>query len=193
MQRPSERLQDLEDYRRMARGRRYDARPARRAILAHRMPLLTVRNAELAYGLHPLLDRASLVIEDGERVGLIGRNGTGKSSLLKVIARQASLDDGEIALRDGLRIVFVEQEPSLSPAATVRDSLVLRGRFEAIHDDRERWRLEAKLDEFLHRLNVADERAPETTSGGERKRAALALALAMQPDLLLLDEPTNHL
>jgi ABC transport system ATP-binding/permease protein len=157
------------------------------------MPLLTLRNAELAYGLHPLLDRAALSIEPGERVGLIGRNGAGKSSLLRVIAGTAALDDGELAKQDGLTIVFVEQEPELPVAATVRDSLALRGRLEHIHDERERWRVEARLAEFLHRLGVAPERAPDTTSGGERKRAALALALALQPDLLLLDEPTNHL
>jgi ATP-binding cassette subfamily F protein uup len=157
------------------------------------MPLLTIRNAELSYGLHPLLDRAQLSMDDGERVGLIGRNGTGKSSLLKLIARQAALDDGEIAVRDGLRTALVEQEPTLPPAASVLESLLVRGRFEDVHDDRERWRLQARLVEFLHRLGVAEERAPETASGGERKRAALALALALQPDLLLLDEPTNHL
>lgn len=157
------------------------------------MPLLTLRNAELAYGLHPLLDRASFVIEERERVGLIGRNGTGKSSLLKVITGLAPLDDGELARQDGLNIVLVEQEPVLPPAETVRDSLIARGRIDQIHDERERWRLDARLSEFLHRLGVAAERAPETTSGGERKRAALALAMALQPDLLLLDEPTNHL
>jgi ATP-binding cassette subfamily F protein uup len=157
------------------------------------MPLLTLRNAELAYGLHPLLDRANFAIEERERVGLIGRNGTGKSSLLKVITGLAPLDDGELARQDGLNVVLVEQEPVLPPAETVRDSLVARGRIDQIHDERERWRLDARLSEFLHRLGVAAERAPETTSGGERKRAALALALALQPDLLLLDEPTNHL
>lgn len=157
------------------------------------MPLLTLRNAELAYGLHPLLDRASFVIEERERVGLIGRNGTGKSSLLKVITGLAPLDDGELARQDGLDIVLVEQEPELPAAETVRDSLVARGRIDQIHDERERWRVDARLSEFLHRLGVAAERAPETTSGGERKRAALALAMALQPDLLLLDEPTNHL
>jgi ATP-binding cassette subfamily F protein uup len=157
------------------------------------MPLLTLRNAELAYGLHPLLDRASFSIDERERVGLIGRNGTGKSSLLKVISGLAPLDDGELVRTDGLKIVLVEQEPWLPPAPTVRDSLVARGKLEQIHDERERWRLDARLSEFLQRLGVAAERAPETTSGGERKRAALALALALEPDLLLLDEPTNHL
>ncbi len=157
------------------------------------MPLLTLKNAELAYGLHPLLDRAAFTIDPGERVGLIGRNGTGKSSLLKVIAGLSPLDDGDLARQDGLRIALVEQEPSLPPAATIHDSLVQRGQLDQIHDDRERWRVDARLSEYLHRLTVAPERAPETASGGERKRAALALALTLQPDLLLLDEPTNHL
>jgi ATP-binding cassette subfamily F protein uup len=157
------------------------------------MPLLTLRNAELAYGLHPLLDRAHFAVQDGERIGLIGRNGTGKSTLLKVIAGLAALDSGELATQDGLRVTFVEQEPELPPAPTIRDSLVARGRFEQIHDDRERWRVEARLSEFLQRFEVVPDRIPGTTSGGERKRAALALALALQPDLLLVDEPTNHL
>ena len=157
------------------------------------MPLITLRNAELAYGLHPLLDRANLSVDDGERVGLIGRNGTGKSSLLQAIAGTLALDDGELARQDGLRVVFVEQEPELPPAATLRDSLIARGRIEQLHDERERWRVEARLTEFLHRLGIDAERSPQTASGGERKRAALALALALQPDLLLLDEPTNHL
>jgi len=157
------------------------------------MPLITLRDAELAYGLHPLLDRAQLTVQEGERIGLIGRNGTGKSSLLKVITGLAPLDDGELAKENGLSIVAVEQEPELPDAPTVHESLVLRGRLEDIHDERERWRIEARLGEYLHRLEVVGERNPSTTSGGERKRAALALALAMQPKLLLLDEPTNHL
>ncbi|HKQ13966.1 MAG TPA: ATP-binding cassette domain-containing protein, partial [Steroidobacteraceae bacterium] len=157
------------------------------------MPLITLRNAELAYGLHPLLDRADLSVDDGERVGLIGRNGTGKSSLLQALAGRIALDDGEVARQDGLRIVFVEQEPGLPPAATLRESVIARGGIDHLHDERERWRVEARLTEFLHRLEVDAERLPQTASGGERKRAALALALALQPDLLLLDEPTNHL
>jgi ATP-binding cassette subfamily F protein uup len=157
------------------------------------MPLLTLRNAQLAYGLHPLLDGAQFSIDPNERVGLIGRNGTGKSTLLKVLSNSATLDDGEIARQDGLRIVMVEQEPVLPEAATVRESLSIRGGLEDIADERERWRLEARLNEYLHRLEVASDREPSSTSGGERKRAALALALALGPELLLLDEPTNHL
>ena len=157
------------------------------------MPVITLRNAELAYGLHPLLDRANLSIDDGERVGLIGRNGTGKSSLLQAIAGKIVLDDGEVARQDGLRIVLVEQEPGLPPAATLRESLIARGQIDRLPDERDRWRADARLTEFLHRLGVDPERTPDSASGGERKRSALALALALQPDLLLLDEPTNHL
>jgi ATP-binding cassette subfamily F protein uup len=157
------------------------------------MPVITLRNAELAYGLHPLLDRANLSIDDGERVGLIGRNGTGKSSLLQTIAGRIALDDGEVARQDGLRIVLVEQEPELPPAATLRESLIARGQIDRLPDERDRWRADARLTEFLHRLGVDPERTPDSASGGERKRSALALALALQPDLLLFDEPTNHL
>src|SRR5690606_36647602 len=153
----------------------------------------SLRDAELAYGLHPLLDRAQFAIDRGERVGLIGRNGTGKSSLLKVIAGRAALDDGELVVGDGLRIVLVAQEPELPEAATLRDSLSERGGLHRIADERARWSVEARLNEYLHRLSVGGERDPGSASGGERKRAALALALALDPDLLLLDEPTNHL
>jgi ABC transport system ATP-binding/permease protein len=155
--------------------------------------ILSLDNAELAYGLHPLLDRACLSVAQGERIGLIGRNGTGKSSLLRVIAGMGVLDDGEMRLASGARVVLVEQEPQLPEAASLRESLVLRGDFDNLHDDKQRWRLEARLDEFAHRLGVNGDADPARVSGGERKRAALALALALEPDLLLLDEPTNHL
>ena len=157
------------------------------------MSLVTLQDAELAFGLHPLLDRAELVVADGERIGLIGRNGTGKSSLLGVIAGTVPLDDGEVRTRDGARIVHVEQEPLLPEAPTLRESLSQRGRLAGIADERERWRVEARLVEYLHRFGLDDATSPVTCSGGERKRAALALAFAQQPDLLLLDEPTNHL
>jgi len=162
------------------------------------MSLITLLDSHLAYGDRPLLDGAQLAVRAGERVGLIGRNGTGKSTLLRVIAGLTQLDDGEVQRRDSLRITFVEQEPELPPSPTLRESLLERAALEpdAAHlhaDERERWRMEARLTEFMQRFNLDAERVPATSSGGERKRAALALALALQPDLLLLDEPTNHL
>ncbi len=167
------------------------------------MSLITLRDAQIAFGERPLLDGAQLTILDGERLGLIGRNGTGKSTLLAVLAGLTRLDAGELARRNGLRLVLVEQEPQLPVADSLRDSLRLRGRSSATStdtrsgvapvDEREHWRMEARLEEYLHRFGLAGTASPETCSGGERKRAALALALAMQPDLLLLDEPTNHL
>jgi ATP-binding cassette subfamily F protein uup len=157
------------------------------------MTLLSLLDAQLAYGDLPLLDGAQLAVAAGDRVGLIGRNGTGKSSLLNVIAGRAVLDDGEVQRRDGLRVVLVEQEPALPDAHTLRESLLARGHIEAIVDERERWRTEARLSEYLHRFGLDGHTAPARASGGERKRGALALALALQPELLLLDEPTNHL
>jgi ATP-binding cassette subfamily F protein uup len=157
------------------------------------MTLVSLLDAELAYGDLPLLDGAGLTVAEGERIGLIGRNGTGKSSLLGVIAGAIALDGGEVKRRDGLRVVRVEQEPMLPPAAHLHDSLLLRGHIPSLADERERWRVEARLAEFLHRFGVDGARGPSSCSGGERKRAALALAFALEPDLLLLDEPTNHL
>jgi ABC transport system ATP-binding/permease protein len=162
------------------------------------MSLITLLDSHLAYGDHPLLDGAQLAIRAGERVGLIGRNGTGKSTLLRVIAGLTQLDEGEVQRRDGLRIAFVEQEPELPESPTLRESLLARAALEpdAAHlhaDEREQWRMEARLTEFMQRFDLDPERLPATSSGGERKRAALALALTLQPDLLLLDEPTNHL
>ena len=168
-----------------------------------RMALITLLDAHLAFGDRPLLDGAQLAVESGERLGLIGRNGTGKSSLLRIIAGLANLDDGELQIQRACRIAFVEQEPELPAAETLRDSLLERAGtaqgangalFAGLHaDERERWRMESRLTEFLHRFDLDESRSPATSSGGERKRAALALALTLQPDLLLLDEPTNHL
>ena len=155
--------------------------------------LLTLQDAELAFGDQPLLDRANLTVMDGERIGVIGRNGTGKSSLLRIIAGIDKLDDGSKTVMDGLGIAYVEQEPYLPGAATLKESLLLRGRLEEEPDEQLKWRQIARLDEYLHRFGLDAERNLSGASGGERKRAALALAFTLNKDLLLLDEPTNHL
>src|ERR1700759_2623242 len=122
------------------------------------MSLITLLDAHLAYGDRPLLDGAQLSVRAGERVGLIGRNGTGKSTLLRVIAGHAQLDAGEIQRRDSMRITFVEQEPALPDGPTLRDSLLARAALEPDAaelqaDERERWRMEARLTEFIQRFD----------------------------------------
>ena len=171
------------------------------------MSLIALLNAHIAFGERPLLDGAQLIVQVGERLGLIWRNGTGKSTLLRVIAGHTLLDEGELQRREGLRLAFVEQEPELPQADNLQDSLLLRARLPWVSDalpaapmsavvpadEREHWRMGSRLEEFLHRFALSGATSRASCSGGERKRAALALALALQPDLLLLDEPTNHL
>lgn len=154
--------------------------------------LITLKNASLAFGDYPLLDNTDFSVQEGERIGLIGRNGTGKSSMLQVLARKSALDDGEIQVKDGLRVVLLEQEPVFPPAPTIRESLIAQSGFDP-SDDKLYWKQIAKLDAYLQRLNVRADADPGTASGGERKKAAIALVLAQEPDLPLLDEPTNHL
>ncbi|MGE0800697.1 MAG: ATP-binding cassette domain-containing protein [Lautropia sp.] len=157
--------------------------------------LITLLDAGLAFGALPLLDGAALTVADGDRVGLIGRNGTGKSTLLGVLAGRVALDDGRVVRRDGLAVTLVEQEPQLPPAETVLDALLVRAGLTepASGDERSYWRRQARITEFLDRLGVDAAAAPDRLSGGQRKRAALALAFGLEPELLLLDEPTNHL
>src|SRR5215212_9999472 len=138
------------------------------------MPLLTLQNAELAYGDFPLLDRASFALEVRERIGLIGRNGTGKSSLLGVLAGARALDDGEFRKQDGLRIVFVPQEPAFPEGNSALTP-------------------NYKVEEFFHRLGVPMDLDPAKASGGERKRAALAAAFAQGAGGRLLDEARGGL
>jgi ATP-binding cassette subfamily F protein uup len=175
------------------------------------MALITFLNAQLAFGHVPLLDHADFALEAGERVGLIGRNGAGKSSLLKILAGLEKADDGTLQLQQGLRLAYVAQEPALDPAATVfaaasagmapvialidqythgqGDLDALQGAIEA----QDGWNWEQRVTETLHRLHLDENAVIGNLSGGTKKRVALAQALVAQPDVLLLDEPTNHL
>jgi ATP-binding cassette subfamily F protein uup len=177
------------------------------------MALLSLSNAHLAYGHVPLLDGAALSLEAEERVALIGRNGSGKSSLLKVLAGHEKLDEGLLQLQQSLRRVYVAQEPVFAPGVTVFDAVsegvaearALRERYEAHAegDDLDGmqtriealdgWTWEQRVTESLQRLHLDADALVDALSGGTKKRVALAQALVAAPDVLLLDEPTNHL
>ena len=149
--------------------------------------LITFTGVQLAYGHHPLLDGADFSIQAGERIGLIGRNGAGKSSMLRLLDGRSHPDDGDISRAAGLKVATVEQEPLLDDDATV---------FETVCgpvDDTEDWQRPSRVRSLLERLNLPTDARIAGLSGGTRKRVALARALAGEPDLLLLDEPTNHL
>ena len=149
--------------------------------------LITFSGVQLAYGHHPLLDAADFTIQAGERIGLIGRNGAGKSSLLRLLDGRTLPDDGEVVRVSGLKVATVEQEPELDDSATVFDAVC------GPADELEDWQRPARVRGMLDRLGLAADALIAGLSGGTRKRVALARALAGEPDLLLLDEPTNHL
>ncbi|WP_028357731.1 ATP-binding cassette domain-containing protein [Brackiella oedipodis] len=149
--------------------------------------LITLTNASLAFGHHALLDQVNFTIQQGERIGLIGRNGAGKSSLLKVLDGRVQADDGEVSVQNGVRVLTVEQEPELDAQSTVYQSIL------GDHQDQEDWSRPARVSSLISQLNLNPEALIEGLSGGTRKRIALARALVEAPDLLLLDEPTNHL
>ena len=175
------------------------------------MSLITLLDASLAFGHVPLLDHASFSLEASERVGLIGRNGSGKSSLLKILCGQERPDDGQLHVQQGLRMAYVPQEPALDPehriADSVREGLApllqliedythSRGDLHALQSQIEAqdgWSWEQRLGETLQRLHLNPDARVGDLSGGNRKRVALARALVTRPDVLLLDEPTNHL
>lgn len=187
------------------------------------MNILQVENASFAVGHVALLDRASFQLDSGEKIGLIGRNGAGKSSFLKILAGVQKLDDGQIILQNNLKIVYVPQESFFSDGLTVFDAVseglgdlrdILRRYHQVSHalenganDDLIRqlndlqnqieaqngWQIDAAVRQTISELGLPEHEKIGNLSGGQKKRVALAQAWVQKPDVLLLDEPTNHL
>jgi ATP-binding cassette subfamily F protein uup len=177
--------------------------------------LLSANELRLSYGYQTLLDGVTLAVSAGEKVGLVGRNGCGKTSLLKILTGSQQADSGEISLRRALRVGYLPQEFELDPELSVHENIAAGAAdvVEAIRRYEEGDGSEAELADLLHLIDHADgwnldarikatatalgtpplETAVGPLSGGEKRRVALCRALASQPDLLLLDEPTNHL
>jgi len=185
------------------------------------MTLATLTDVSIAFGDNLLLDRASLSLEPGEKIGLIGRNGEGKTTLLKIIGSAVPIDEGEVRFNPGAVVATLEQTPSDISDSTVfdfvarglgktgqllaqylklsatsdpaRDDLARLAAIQAQLDSGDGWNLRATVERTLGRLGLDGTVKISTLSGGWQRRASLARALVSNPDILLLDEPTNHL
>ena len=150
-------------------------------------PLITLRGASVTFGGRPVFEDLSVSLGKGDRFCLVGRNGSGKSTLIKVLAGQIALDAGERFVQPGTVISVLDQDPPSDPTARIGD-WVADGLPEG-----ERALNRYRADRLVEALGLAGDRTMEGLSGGEQRRAALARALVVEPDILLLDEPTNHL
>ncbi|HCG7674860.1 TPA: ABC transporter ATP-binding protein [Vibrio parahaemolyticus] len=187
------------------------------------MALLTIHNAQLAFGDHPLLDRAEFALQENERVCLVGRNGAGKSTLMKVLAGDILLDDGKIQITQDVVVSRLEQDPPRNQEGTVYEyvsgGLAEIGEQLKIYHDlldlvaqdpsekninrlaktqeqldhSNAWRFDDRVKNVLSALKLSPDTLLRDLSGGWQRKAALARALVCDPDVLLLDEPTNHL
>ena len=187
------------------------------------MSIIAVENASFAVGHVPLLDKTSFQLNQGEKIGLIGRNGAGKSSFLKILAGEQKLDDGQLIIQNGLKIVYVPQESVFDDETSVFEVVseglgslrdVLRQyhqvshQLESNHSDnliqqlnelqnqieaQNGWSVDAAIKQTISELGLPENELIGNLSGGQKKRVALAQAWVQKPDILLLDEPTNHL
>jgi len=154
------------------------------------MPILRLDKVSLSFGLKPLLDNVVLHVRKGERVCLLGRNGEGKSSLLRVVMREIVPDSGEVWIRPGAKVASLAQEVSAASDESVLE-VVTGGVDRALHEGD--WQAELQVDQVIARLQLDRDAPLRALSGGWRRRVMLGRALVSEPDLLLLDEPTNHL
>ncbi len=185
------------------------------------MALLRLKKVSIAFGTHALLNQAHFQLEEGERVGLLGRNGEGKSTLMKIVMRHIHADEGEVWYKPELRIAVLEQMPHLPDEETIYDVVagglgevgewikryheltllteftdaVMKEMGDLQHklDVHNGWQIQQRVENILTRLNLPSESKVKGLSGGWKRRVSLAKALVIDPEVLLLDEPTNHL
>jgi ATP-binding cassette subfamily F protein uup len=154
------------------------------------MPLVALDSVSIAFGHLPLLDNVALQVDAGERVAVIGRNGTGKSTLLSILGGELPPDGGALIRQPGVRIARLVQDVPLSANRTVAEVV---GEGLGDLDPHDEWQRHHQADMVMSRLSLPPEAIVDTLSGGWKRRVLLARALVGQPDVLLLDEPTNHL